>query len=584
MKAKKKESRKGAAAATVAAKPVPARSPVLPWTLAAAGALVVLFIVYSPALHGVFLFDDTSMPYMKNLAAPLFEWVRGLRPMLMATYWINARLSGDDPYTYHVVNVLIHCLAGCLVFLILRRLLEWGGVERSRRGLLSVFGAAVFLLHPAQTEAVAYIAGRSESLAAMFVFASFAVFLYRRERAASWPVAAAVIALFGLAILSKEHTVALPGLLLLTDFWWNPGFSFEGIRRNWKIYLPILLAAAAGVYSFRGLLSHATTAGFGMKDLSWYQYFFTQCRALFVYPFQFLLPVNLNADWVFPISKTILDHGAIFGLIALVALAALAWHFRRRFPLAAYGFFVYLVMMAPTSSIVPIKDPVAERRLYFSMFGLLLIVLEFLSRVHLDRRQLAAACSVVALLLAIATYVRAGLWADPIALWTDVAGKTPGNFRAHFQLGYAQWQAGNLDAAMAEFDRAAKLHPPDADLLLDWGLVYDSLHQPQQALDKLNQSAKLFPTATTYVNIAKIYGEQSQWPEAMAALDSAQKLDPDNYDVPTFRGKILLKTNRVPEAIAQYEKALALNPGFPDAAHDLAIARQMLVQSQQAPH
>ena len=78
----------------------------------------------------------------------------------------------------------------------------------------------------------------------------------------------------------------------------------------------------------------AETAGFGMKDLSWYQYFFTQCRALFVYLGMFLLPVNLTADWDFAISRNVLDHGALVGLLILVALIAAAWRYRRRFPLA----------------------------------------------------------------------------------------------------------------------------------------------------------------------------------------------------------------------------------------------------------
>ena len=67
---------------------------------------------------------------------------------------------------------------------------------RSRsRTPFAAFGALLFLLHPLQTEAVAYIAGRSESLSGMFVFAAFAVFLYRRATAISWAGVAAVVLL-----------------------------------------------------------------------------------------------------------------------------------------------------------------------------------------------------------------------------------------------------------------------------------------------------------------------------------------------------------------------------------------------------
>lgn len=580
-KNRKPEFSRRAAVSPAAPKPEPAKrsasqgAPWLAYALAAAGALIVLFVVYSPSLHGAFQFDDTNLPFTTNVTAPFRDWVMGLRPILMASYWLNAQISGEDPYSYHVVNVLIHWFAGGLIFLIVLRLAEWGGIQHAHRVFWAGFAAAVFLLHPVQTEAVAYLAGRSECLSAMFVFAAFAVFVYRREAAASWGTVAAVLTLFGAAVLSKEHTVALLGLLLLTDFWWNPRFSAAGIRRNWKLYVPIALAAAAGVYKFRDLITNASSAGFGMKDFTWYQYFFTECRALFVYPFEFLFPVRLTADWGFPISKTVFAHGAIFGLIALAALAALAWHFRRRFPLAAYGFFVYLVLMAPTSSILPIKDAVAERRLYFSMIGLLLIMVDLLNRVRIDRKQLAAACSVVAALLAIATHARAAVWADPVTLWTDTVAKAPENRRAHFQLAYAQYTAGHSDLAVPEFQRAADIGPVSADLLLDWGLAYDALHRPDLALDKLRQAARMEPMATVYVNIAKIYAERSQWSDAEAALAAAGKLDADNLDVYAFRGKIDLKTGRVCEAIAEYRHALQIDPAFQDALHDLAIAQQM---------
>src|ERR1019366_1405626 len=144
---------------------------------------------------------------------------------------------------------------------------------------------------------------------------------------------------------------------------------------------------------FRGLITNATSAGFGLKEFTWYQYFFTQCRALWVYIGLFLLPVNLSADWDFAISRTVLDKGAIAGLVALVAVAAAAWHWRRRFPLAGYGYFAFLVLMAPTSSILPIKDPVAERRLYFAILGLLLILVDALARLRVERKALAVAAA-----------------------------------------------------------------------------------------------------------------------------------------------------------------------------------------------
>ena len=152
--------------------------------------------------------------------------------------------------------------------------------------------------------------------------------------------------------------------------------------------MPLAVGAVAGLVRFAPLIFNAQTAGFGMKDLTWYQYLFTEFRAIFVYIREFFLPFGLNADWDFPISHSIFDRGAIFGLIALLALVAAAWHYRKRFPLASYGFFAFLVLMLPTSSILPIRDPIAERRLYFASVGLLLVAADLVRRVKLRRATL----------------------------------------------------------------------------------------------------------------------------------------------------------------------------------------------------
>src|SRR5579885_201510 len=528
-------------------KPAPAAPAARRWWLwAVAAGMVAAFWAYSPALHGPFLFDDTTLPFaLPQFGAPLRDWLRGNRPVLMLTYWINARLSGDNPYSYHVLNILIHCVTSGLVYLIVRRILEWNGIEARRRALLAGFAAAIFLLHPVQTEAVAYLAGRSEAFSVMLVFAAFAIFLYRRDKAISWQFAAAVLALFGLALLSKEQTIAFAGLLLLTDYWWNPGFSFQGIRENRRLYMLIAMGAAAGIAFSWKLILTAPSAGFGLKDFTWYQYFFTQCRALFVYVGLFLLPVRLNVDWDFPVSRNLLDHGAIFGFAALIALCVAAYHFRRRFPLATYGFFMFLVLMAPTSSILPIRDPVAERRLYFAMPGLLLMVVDVVGRLKLQPKVLAAACAGVVLAAGCATHARAAVWSDAVALWEDAAAKSPRKPRVHFQLGFAYFDQGRYDRAIDEFEQVAKLEPPTYNLLIDWALAYDGMNRPEEALAKLRQAAALEQTAHVYTQIAKIYGEQSRWAEALDALNRAEKIDPTFAIIYNYRGKIHYKQNEL---------------------------------------
>ena len=552
-----------------------ARKPGTRWwiyAMAAAVALFVAYLVYAPALSGPFVFDDRSLPYHEqDFPNALRFWIRGVRPLLMFSYWINYQFS-PQPFGFHASNVLIHVLNSLLVFSIVRKLLQPG----SSQGLLPAFAAAVFLLHPIQTEAVSYVAGRSESLSVLFFLAGFAIFLYRRPPAASWQVSIAVLVFFGAAAATKEHTLMLPALLLLTDYYWNPGFSFSGIRQNWRLYVLIALGAAGGLAFVAGILTRANSAGFGLKEFTWYQYFFTQCRAFFVYLRLLAFPAGQNLDWDYPVSRNILDHGAIFGLAAILLLAAAAIYFRRRYPLASYGFLVYLLLMAPTSSFVPIKDPLAERRLYLPMIGMLLVVTAALARLRVDRRKLAAALCAILAVLAVAAYRRNQLWASDIALWEDAARKSPEKQRVHFQLAHTYYANGRCRDAVAQYAEAARVQKPDYGLLVDWGLAYDCADEPEAAVAKLQEAAALEPQAHVYSQIGMVYAKRSRWPEALEALAQAENLDP-NYPVTYYyRGGVRAKTGDFAGAVADYRHALALDPLMEPARDGLAYAERQL--------
>jgi tetratricopeptide (TPR) repeat protein len=544
---------------------------------AAAGlAVMVFFWAYAPVMHAAFLFDDKQLFGMTE-STPLRAWIGAVRPVLMTTYWFNSRMAHGDTYSYHVVNLLIHTGAAALVFLIVRRLAEWAEIDPKKRGLLSGFAAILFLLHPAQTESVAYIAGRSESLSGLFAVAAFAVFLYRRSGAISWSRVIAVVLLAMAAMLSKEQAVVLFAVFLLTDYWWNPGYSLQGIKRNWRLYVPLLAGAAAAVMLFAKMIMGIGTggsAGFGMKDFTWYQYLFTQFRAIWIYIIHFVLPVNLNLDWDFSISHSILEHGAIFGLIGLLGLAVAAWVMRKQFRLAAYGYFLFLLLLAPTSSILPIKDPVADRRMYLPTIGLLLIAVDFASRLKVERKALVGGCAVLAALAAATTRARADVWGDPISIWEDTVRKSPEKSRPHFQLGYAYSEQQRFDRAIAEFERAAALQKPDYDLLVDWGLAYDGLHQPEKALAKFREAAAQEPTAHAYTQIAKVYAEQSQWKNALDALEMAEKLDRNFAYTYAYRGLVLLAMGNPAGSVPEFQHALAIDPTLQPARDGLRQALQ----------
>ncbi|MEX2260752.1 MAG: tetratricopeptide repeat protein [Bryobacteraceae bacterium] len=552
-----------------------------PW-LGFAIALVVVFLVYEPALNGPFVFDDQYLPVNMGVAGrPLTQWLIGVRPALMFTLWLNYRISGFDTFSYHAFNVFFHTINAFLLFWAVRRILGFASV--GAKDLFALFAGALFLLHPVQTESVAYVSSRSENLSLLFFLAAFVLFLYRpgltdeEQPPVSWPAAAGILALFGAAVATKEHTITLPALLLLTDLFWNRrGGILAGVRRNWRLYIPIAVGAAGGLAFVLRILSRADSAGFALKTVKWYEYFFTQWRAVFLYLRLYVLPVDLSLEYDFPLSRTPLDHGAAFGLAALLAMSAAALYYRKRFPVAAYGWFAFLLLLAPTSSIVPISDPVAERRLYLPIIGLLLISIEFLRRLNAGRAAMGLGLSGVLLAAGAGTYSRNFVWADRTALWEDTVAKTPTKARAQFQLGFAYFEAGRCQDAVRHFEIAAGLQPPDARLLVDWALAYDCLDQPDLALAKLNEAAKLERAVWVYANLGMIHAKQNQRDEAFAALKTAVEIDP-NFDMTyVYLGHLHFMANDFRQAAAEYRRAVSLNPDNRMALDSLAKAEQNL--------
>jgi protein O-mannosyl-transferase len=536
-------------------------------------ALFAAFEVYWPAVHGPFLLDDMALTYMRPDAAGLrfHEWINQPRPLLFTTFWLNYRQSGaQDTFGYHAFNVFLHFFNALFVFLAVRKVLSWAVVEETQNRILSLFAAGLFLLHPLQTESVSYVASRSETLSVFFVLGALAVFLYRSGATLSIARIAALFALFVAAALSKEHTVVLPALFILTDYYWNFEFSPSVIWRNWKLYVPIAAGAVIALARILRTLRGNQTAGFQMEGLTWYQYFFTECRVIWDYIRLFIAPIGQNLDPDIDISRTITAHGAIIGLAGLIAVSVLAWIYRRRFPIASYGWFVFLILLAPTSSFAPIRDPMAERRLYLPFIGLMLIAVEFLRRWKASRNTFIGALALILVIEGALTYQRNLLWGSEIDIWKDAVSKSPRKLRPRFQLAQADFHAAACADSVDEYQRAAALQPPTYDLLLDWALAYDCAGNTAQALAKFQEAAALHPSAHTYSQIGMEYGRMGKYPEALDALATAQRLEPRFAMTYYYFGNVHEVQGDLAQARADYQRVLKLDPNIEQARTALA--------------
>lgn len=567
----KKSKRQRIEKSAAAAPPLKPKRVWWPWAAALAGLLLVLQ-AYGPALSGAFVLDDRYLPFMDPDAAqmPLRNWITGLRPLLYFSYWLNLQASGAGPdgfplsSGFHLTNVLLHFLGSVVIALIAARLLERSGTTGTARAILSAIAGGIFLLHPLQTESVAYVASRSEVLSVLFYFSAFAVFLYKRTESMTILRAVAIVVLFAAAVSTKEHTLTLGALLLMADYYWGLG----GIRKNGLLYGILTVAGAWGGFAVWRVLKAAPTAGFHVPGFTPATYFFTQCRVIWTYVRLFFLPFGQNVDPDVAVSRNLLEHGAIFGLVALAALVAAAWMYRKRWPLAAFGVFVFVLLLTPTSSFIPISDVAAERRMYLPMLGLILVCLEFLR--HWKVSQAAWAGAAILIACTILTYQRSAVWANPLSLWQDAAAKSPRKYRPNFQLAFALYDSGNCPGAASAFGKASRLAQPQYDLLVDWGLSLDCAGQWQDAVVKLRQAFQLAPSAHIQSQIGMVYAKHSQWQDALSALAQAETLDPKFEMTYVYRGKIFQATGNNAAAAAQYQRALALNPANADARDGLA--------------
>lgn len=547
------------------------------WQIAAIvlGSLIVLFEVYSPSLDGPFLLDDGYQFFGRPDVGfmTLTHWLNNVRPLLNLSFYINYQLSGTATTSYHAVNVLLHWVNALLCFIILRRLLRAASPDLEpgwRADVGPLAAAALFLLHPIQTESVAYISSRSELLSVLPAYAALLVFLARPEPAISWARAAVVIVLFGAAVLSKEHAAALPAVLILADLFFHPDGPLRGIKSNWKLYAPLVAAAALGLSFVWKTLNTTTSAGFRLPGLAWYEYFFTQWRMFWNYLLLVVLPVGQNADPDVALSRTAFEHGAIFAGVAILALIAAAFFYRRRFPLAAFGILTFIVLLAPTSSIVPIRDLFAERRLYLPMIGLLCVTLEGLR--HLNTRQTGTFVALTAVLLGASylTWQRAHVWSGGIPLWADTVAKSPNKYRPRFQYAFALYQDHRCTEAAEQYEKTAALDPhPGERLFVDWALALDCAGRLDEAAAKLEQASRAIPSVVVYVNLAMIYGKTGRNDEALAVLDKAERINPRFAQVHAFRGNIYFSQQKPQAAAESYRKALQFDPANQAAIHGL---------------
>ncbi len=495
--------------------PLVAARPVIPfeerflWQAAALTLLVLL--AYANSLAASFHFDDYAILVDGYITHSGFGWdilrPAQTRPLTYLTFHWNYLAGKNDPEGYHWVNLILHA-ANCLLLLAIARkyLSAW----------VAGCVAVVFALHPLQTEAVTYVFARSTLLSTHF--ALWSLWFYARER---WAWSAAM---FGVSLLAKEETVALPALFLLLDWWQR--------RRPRLGYGAALLgfAAAAAGRLFYLIYTAPVDPGVGrVRGISGTDYLLTQGRVLWDYLRLTLLPVGLNLDHDVAVSRGLFSPWTtIVAWLGLTALGgALLWFAFQRQP-AAFWALGYFVLISPSSSIVAQADLMFEHRTYLPMICLVMALGFLLERV--PRRALTVALCVLTPVMLIATVERNSDWHDEKSFWSDIMEKSPHKGRAY--LGLARAYMNDDPARTRELLRQGlEITPDNAEMQTNYGIALMGAQEPAEAMVHFQRAMALTrETADTWNNIGAAHYSLKQYDESLKSYERALQLDPCSYN------------------------------------------------------
>jgi tetratricopeptide (TPR) repeat protein len=585
-------------------------------------ALLVI-LIYANTLGSPFIFDSRnnieSNPHIRiskitlnDLTEAAFKSPAKQRPLSNISFALNYYLHGYNVVGFHVVNILIHISTGFLLYLFVKTTFCTPAL-RSRYGnymWISFFTAAVWMVHPLQTQSVSYIVQRMNSLAAMFYILS--ILLYARFRLSGqqrkkWWLFSGCILAGIMALASKQTAATLPVFIIVYEWYFFRNLDLKWLKNHILLLTGCLLLAAVialallGSNPLDGILE-----GYKGRDFTLTQRLLTESRVVIFYLSQLLWPhpSRLNLDHDFALSNSLLDpmttFFSIFTIAALIGLAVVTARKQRLLSFCIVWFFGNLVI---ESSILPLEI-IFEHRVYLPSMMFSLIVVLFVSRwVKPTWLQAVLLCAMVTV-GAVWTYERNTVYSDRITFWQDCVDKSPRKARPynnlgvaladqgyhdkalkkyrealqidpHYQdpvanIGLSLAEQGKMEESITQFLKALEINPKDYKTLNNLGASLIVVDRHAEAVQYLSEAITLDPYyAQAHNNLGVARQHQGRIEEAIDHFSTAVQLDPDYVQAYNNLGIILANQGRFKEAIAQFSAALKVNPAYKSARFNL---------------
>lgn len=539
----------------------------------AAALILAGFLAYGNSFQGKFVYDDIRaiinnphirqvFPLIRSLTGPGDSSIRD-RPVVSFSLALNYAAGGLAPRGYHLFNLAIHILAGLTLFGILRQTFQNplfpSAINHSATGL-SFFAALVWLLHPLQTESVTYIIQRSESLAGLFYLLTLYCFIRGAGTRQSWIWFGGAFLFCGLGMGTKAIMVTAPVLVFLYDSIFISGSAAQTVRRHWPGHLA--LAATWLIQVF--LISRTSYSD--LKILSPLSYLLTQPSVITRYLRLTLCPHPLCLDYGWPLAQGIGD--VLPGAILIGGLLWLTVYGLFKKPVLGFAGAWFFLILAPTSSILPLEDPLSEHRMYLPLAAIAALAAASgfsLLRRFLPARQLRPTAGVLtlasALLLGHLTRERNRIYSDPIALWYEVSVLRPEHARGYYNYGLELGETGRRREAIVQYREAIRLKPDYALAYNNLGVALSEEDSYYQAIARYGQAIRLNPHYwEARYNLGIALSQLGKDREALTSFQESLRLQPHFAPAYLRTGDLLQKMSRHREAAAYYQKALKINP------------------------
>jgi hypothetical protein len=503
--------------------------------LAPAAAALLACLAYFNALNNPFVYDDhdtvVANPSLVDLSNVKFLFLYSrFRPIVNLSYAFDRWLWGYRPLGFHLTNLALHAVVIVLLYVWVRRLLSDAGVGLGR-GPGAFTAAALFAVHPMQTEAVAYVSGRSELLCGAWFLAALIVAreaIVRRSRRHG----VLSIALGALAVASKEVALVLPALVLAYDWTLRPGEDDRRTRRLWSVFVPgFAVILVAGAYR---ALALRTAGGWSSAPL-----LNLMTEAIVIWRYAGLLALPLGQSIMHSVHR-VTSFGDPLAWVAVAGLAAVclgAFAVRRRAPAVAFGIFWFPIVLAPSSSIVPLTEGMAEHRVYLASAGIFIAIaavvgwwLDVRDPARRSRlRAYAAASALIITVLCVLTVMRNQIWADPVSLWAEATAHAEGMWEPHYALADALRERGHCGDAVPEYKKVVELSSAHRDAYVNLGICLAQTGQFDEAERAFRRALEIDPRfARGYTNLGTLALVEGNAARARDFYREAIAQDPNN--------------------------------------------------------